>query len=202
VKRSLLRHPAIIAGVVLGLAAVTVLNIKTFASGRWFAADSAERIANHLLPPADLDLVVQAALNEELGPRRRMASAGLGGPAITRDPFSGGAASRPAPAAATPAKKSAAPEPLVCTAVMLGGREPLALINGHTHRPGDRLRGEEIVRIDTEGVTLVRADGRQRRLAVGPDTDQKPAYRVVTGPSTDQDRGETHLAGELPERNK
>lgn len=201
-KRSLLRHPAVIGGVVLGLMAVTVLNLETFASGRWFGPDADEASASHLVPPADLEEVVRgavAARNRDTG----LALAGsLGGPTITRDPFTGSVAA-PAPTTAKPASRAASrpkPAPLQCTAVMLGGRRPLALIDGESHGPGDSLGPWTIDAIDTEGVTLVRKDGRQKRLAVGPARDDEARYHVITEAEVGNDRGKTRLEDSSAER--
>ncbi|MBD3222918.1 hypothetical protein GF314_16945 [bacterium] len=202
-NRSLLRHPAVIGGVAVGLVVIAVLNFQTFAAGSWFGSGGGDQGADHLVPPSDLDDVVKDALRSGTRDPGLALAGSVGGPAVTRDPFTGGVATAPVAARepeASPRPRPSAPRPLVCTAVMLGGESPLALVNGEAYRVGDRLRGQEIVAIETDGVTLLRDDGRQTVLAVGPPRDGDSGYHVVTETLTDEDQGSTRLAGDSSER--
>ncbi len=202
-NRSPLRHPAVVGGAAVGLAVIAVLNFQTFAAGSWFGASAGDPARDHLVPPSDLDDVVQEALCGDTRDPGLALAGRVGGPAVTRDPFTGGEAlATPVVRApdAAPRPRRSAPRPLACTAVMLGGEAPLALINGEAYRLGDRVRGQAIVAIATDGVTLLRDDGHQTVLAVGPPPDGSSGYHVVTETLTDEDRGSTRLADDSAER--
>jgi hypothetical protein len=204
VNRPLLRHPAVIGGVIVGLLAVVALNIRTFASGRSFLDRGAGQARDYLVPPDDLSDVVHQAVYGEASDRGPAVAAAAAGPGLARDPFSGATTRPSAPAAPSPRRaptRAPAPStPLVCTAVMLGGQEPLALIDGETRHPGDSVRGHEIVSIAADGVLLRRADGREIMLAVGPAASDSTGFHVVTGKQIGSSRGDTRLATESTER--
>jgi len=203
VNSSLLRHPAVIAGVVVGLLAVAMLNLRTFGPARRLAGHGVDRAVGHLVPPSDLSAVVHAAVYGGT-PGRGLAQAGGGqglGPA--RDPFTGATT---APRVVTPepprprASRPAPPQPLTCTAVMLGGARPLALMGGKAYSLGDRVRGHEVVAITTEGVRLRDTAGHETVLAVGPAPADSTSFHVVTRPVAPADAGVTRLATDRPER--
>ncbi len=203
-NRSLLRHPVIIGGVVVGLLAVTVLNLRTFLPGG-AGHQRANSALGYLVPPADLADVVRDAQAGETA-HSGLATAGTGDiPGLARDPFSGGTVRpetpRPRRASATP-RPARKPDPLVCTAVMLGGLQPLALIGGQAYRPGEEVRGNEVLTIDTDGVRLRRPDGKELLLAVGSARPDSATFHVVTRTRTDAGSGETRLAADPVERNK
>lgn len=152
--------PVIAAVVVLGIA-VTILNIRTFGSKRprRRPAPTEIRVQEHPALPADLGQVVQQALDQSALPDR---SGSRPAPSqVSRDPFqrSGHAAH----AAVAPARVTA-PDSLRCAAVLLGGRRPVALIDGEAHTLGGRVRGMTIVNIDYDGVRLQTSAGDQRWL--------------------------------------
>lgn len=183
-KRPGLSHPAVIAVVLVLLAAVVVLNVRTFGSGR-----SGPRRANVAAEaqqsggvPGDLDRILE-----------RSASAGMnttGGwgeaPRVSRDPFNGKVTKRHLPTAASAAPQKTKPKPrrpgeLVCTAVMLGGRRPTAWINESSGGVGDRIRGWRVTAIDADGARLCNDQGREITLLVDGGGDGNTKYRVVTG---------------------
>jgi len=205
VNRSLLRHPVVIGGVVVGLLAVTVLNLRTFTPAGRLAGHGVDRAVGHLVPPSDLSDVVRDAVYGN-GEGRGLAQAGNGSsPSLMRDPFSGGTVKPQVVSQAKPrprAPRASKAAPLVCTAVMLGGQEPLALIAGKAYGPGDKVRGLEVLAINTEGVRLRQADGDETLLAVGPGLADSTSFHVVTRTHEPADAGVTRLATDRPERNQ
>ncbi len=200
-RRTPLKHPVVILGVAAGLLAVGVLNLQTFGPRLGLLGAGGDQAPDPLVPPPDLEMVVQAA-RDGSGPRP-FATAGDGGATVSmRDPFtSGPSPAPPGPAPAPSRRAPAAAAPLVCSAVLLGGERPLALIDGHAAGPGDQVRGHEILTISTDGVTLRAPDGDQITLAVGPQTLADGAYHVVTGTRPADAGGQTRLsASRSPER--
>jgi len=191
----------VILGVVAGLLAVGVLNLQTFGPRLGLLGSRGDQAPDPLVPPPDLEMVVQAA-RDGSGPRA-FAAAGGGGAAVSmRDPFTRGAV--PAAAAPAPApsrRRATAPAPLVCSAVLLGGERPLALIDGEPVGPGDRVRGLEILTIAADGVRLCGPDGEEITLAVGTQATADGTYHVVTGTRAAHAEGQTRLsASRSPER--
>ena len=194
-RRPNLSSPPVIAGVVVVLAVLVVVNVRTFAPhrarGRAPAA-SEVRVQAHPSLPMDLEEVLLQAgksavgLGEPVtGPR----------PAVTRDPFLASSLALPVAlpptAATTPAARSARPGGPVCTAVMLGSGEPSALVDGRLCRAGDRVGSYTIESIDRRGVTL----GGERKLflPVGSASAGEGVHVVVTGVATGDRLGRTSL---------
>lgn len=203
-NRSPLRHPVVIGGVVMGLLAVTVLNLKTFLPDGRLLQRGAERTAGYHVPPADLADVVREALAGELGKAGLATSTTAEGLALARDPFTGvkarPTAPRPRPTAPA-ASRTPKPSPLACTAIMLGGIDPVALIDGLACRPGDRVRGLEVVSIAHDGVLLKRPDGGELTLAVGSARADSASFHVVSETRMKDGAGETRLTVDPVERN-
>ncbi|MBM4131318.1 hypothetical protein FJ250_09890 [bacterium] len=173
------------AGVILVLAVLIVVNVRTFAPRRARTAAAAVadvRVQQHPALPGDLEDVR----------RRSPASAGLGAPLtwprpdVARDPFTAAAvaqqpsASPSAPRAGLrPATRGAPAGEPVCSAVMLGAGPPAALIDGRLVGVGDQVRQYVVERIDARGVLL---DGMRRLfLPVGTATAGEGAHSIVTG---------------------
>jgi hypothetical protein len=206
VIRSPLKHPVVISGVVLGLLAVALLNLHTFMGEGQLLGRGAERSTADLTPPADLsDVVHQAVRDQAGGPRVAGAAAGSGGGSgLVRDPFSGGTVRPEAtvPRVAQPRPQRAPePKPLVCAAVMLGGEQPLALIDGEARRPGQTVRGYLLLDITTTAVRLQRPDGSVLVLPVGQATSDTSGFHLVTGTVIDAGSGDTGLEVDPDERN-
>jgi len=193
-RKTPLKHPAVVIGVLCGLVAVGALNLQTFGPRLGLFGDRTAQPADPLIPPPDLEAVVQDAV-QDAGRRPVATAGGSGWPAIARDPFASGAPAPPAPAAAVRKQPDRKPDPLVCSAVLLGGARPLALIDGESHGPGDSVRGLEILTIDADGVRLRKPDGSELVLAVGPPRDEPSAYHLVTETRSAADAGQTSLAG-------
>ncbi|MEZ4387275.1 MAG: hypothetical protein R3D98_06790 [Candidatus Krumholzibacteriia bacterium] len=208
-NRSPLRHPVVVGGVVLGLLAVTVLNVRTFLPDGRLLRRGASSEAGYLIPPPDLADVVRDAVYGEGGRTRAAGGRAADEPGLLRDPFSGGTLQpdqvvTPTPTqTATPRpRRKPGPDPLVCTAVMLGGQQPLALIGGQAYRPGERVRGHEVLSIGTDGVRLRRPDGGELDLTVGPARADSTGFHVVTGSRIEAGTGDTRLAADPGERNE
>ena len=86
---SLLRNPRVVAAVLLGLVAVIVLNVKTFAPRQGLFRRAADPMADHLAPPADLDEVVRGAVAGDNKTRQFAVAGASPGLGLSRDPFSG-----------------------------------------------------------------------------------------------------------------
>ena len=80
-----------------------------------------------------------------------------------------------------------------CSAIMLGGLQSMAIINGEGHHLGDKIRGMILTAIDADGVTLRKTDGSTIHLAVGVKEDNDNSYRVVTRGRQTEDLGRTRL---------
>lgn len=203
-NRSPLRHPVVVGGVVMGLLAVTVLNLKTFLPGGKLLQRGGDRTAGYLTPPSDLADVVREAVAGDAASLGAAAMATAEAAGLARDPFSGAARRPVAPrqrAAAPAARPAPTPAALACTAVMLGGASPLALIDGEACRPGDQVRGHQVLSISPDGVRLRRPDGGELTLAVGAARADSATFHVVTEARFKTGTGETRLADDPVERN-
>ncbi len=155
-----LKSPITIVVVVFLLGAVTVLNVRTFGPllGR-NETSAGYRAQAH--PPVPSDMRQLAAHETELVRSRPLRDPALMVASLDRDPFfprqkqprpvvtptGGGASGRKASAPA--------PKPLVCSAIMLGGRRPMAIINGEGRHPGDDIRGMILTGIDADKKELL-----------------------------------------------
>jgi hypothetical protein len=194
-RKTLSSGPAV-AGVLVVLAIVIAINVRTFAprSAHWRPRQAASAQVSPPLP-VDLQDVVRHS-----GQRTEGLGRGVDGPRpdIARDPFSGnrvataasvGGFSDPLPRAVAPApRKSGQP---VCTAVMLGARAPAALIDNHLYHVGDQLGGYRVERIDARGVML--AGGGGLFLPVGIASSGAGPNVVVTGTGSGERLGRTSL---------
>jgi hypothetical protein len=195
-----LKHPAVVLGVAVGLVAVGLLNLRTFGPElKLFGARHDDR-STHLTPPDDLEDVVRSAVAGRGPGDLALAGDGAAG-TLLRDPFTR-ASSRPQVAPVRTERRTR-PRPAVpaleCSAVLLGGERPLALIGGESYGPGDRVRDHEILTIDADGVRLRRPDGGELVLAVGPPQTDPPAYHLVTETRNDDDAGQTRLSASRTE---
>lgn len=164
-RRMRLDAKPVVAIVLVLLAVVAALNVRTFGGARKGAQRVAARVQSYPVPPSDLERVLRQAMSEGTAaaaadPERRL-------PALGRDPF----LARPlpvSPASATAATAAvAAAGPLRCAAVMLGGLRPTALIDGRACLEGETVAGWLIGTIAPDGVHLIAADGGTRFLPVG-----------------------------------
>lgn len=190
-----LSHPVVIGGVIVLLAAVTVLNIRTFGSKkprrRPVAAATNGAARDYPTLPTDLNQVLarSAAAGMTATPDRWGES-----PRIRRDPFR----SPDVPVVtgspeSSPTVRVTAGDSLVCEAVMLGGRRPVAVIGGRAMAVQEEIRGHRLVRIGPDGAWLSDAAGREIFLPVGGGQVSKKAYRMVNGVPSRTDLGSTTL---------
>lgn len=200
--RSPLRHPVVIGGVVVGLLAVATLNFMTFAPDRRGRSHRGGGADGYLTPPDDLASMVDDARRGPRGPAGTGAVRASAGGELMRDPFSGVA--RQAPTAAPAPRRNRSRRTataLTCSAVMLGGERPVALISGRAYQPDQVVRGHTITAITADGVTLRRPDGGELVLAVGPARGDSLSFHVVTTLPAPDSAGETRLAPDTDERN-
>lgn len=167
-SRLSLKSPPVIAAVVILGIAVTVLNIRTFGSKspRRKPAPALARVQEYPAIPADLGRVVQQALQQEALPAR---SGTRQSPArVERDPFQRTGHAVHATAVAIPLAEGEA-DSLRCAAVLLGGKRPVALIDGEACTLGSWVRGMTIENIEYDGVSLRTSDGDLRFLPLITD---------------------------------
>ncbi len=167
-----LKNPALIAVVLVLLAAVTVLNIRTFGTGRKKHSAGTARAQAYPVLPGDLNELVRLAGEDLRNERPDVDTAASVPSRPRRDPFRDAkqavkSSSRVmGPRTHTTRARQKEPAP-PCAAVLVGGPRPLALIGGRTLGLGDRTGDATIVEIGTGGVVLQDENGRRRILRVG-----------------------------------
>lgn len=193
-----LKSPVTIAVVAVLLAGVVVLNLRTFGgltpSG---GQDRGYRLQAHPPVPSDVGQMVhhQVLVTEQ----RSLASARVPGGPVGRDPFfpekfQPTLKRQPTRKKGGSRKTSGKPKAaLECSAIMLGGISPLAIINGEGRRLGDKIQGQVVTDIDADGVTLAQPNGHEKRLPVGQVNDDGQGYRVVTRTRETDELGRTRL---------
>ncbi len=193
VKRLSLSNPIVIAVVLVLLVVVGFANVRTFMPQ--IEMRSQQKADNNDYPevPLDLQQVLARSAGAGLSPTGTGRAAT---PSLRRDPFARPAPkSTPRPVKPKPATsaKVVSPDTLVCAAVMLGGKIPLALINGQTLVLGDRIRDFQVVGISTDGVQLQDDKKQTLFLEVGRKTEFDRAYKMVTKVTDQKDLGRTAL---------
>jgi hypothetical protein len=192
-KRLSLSNPIVVVVVLVLFAAVLVVNLRTFGFKNRPQTAQAEVVQGYPTLPVDLEQVLRRSA--VAGPSSGGLVAGSPLPALGRDPFAA-RKSRTKPVAVEKALEPvtiADPDSLACAAVMLGGRRPVALINGEPLAVGDRIRGFQVMKIETTGVSLQHSDGRSRFLIVGRSGASSKSYRMVTDVPDREDLGRTSL---------
>lgn len=193
-----LKSPVTIVVVVALLGAVTALNIKTF-GGRFGRPDSTRSYRMQAHPPVPSDVRQLVVHEADLARSQIPRDTKLRVASLDRDPFFPPQKQpRPVvmPVARPSVKKKVVqkPEnPLECSAIMLGGQRPMAIINGEGRHPGDTIRGMTLTGIDADGVTLKKSDGTLSRLPVGVMENSEDRYRLVTRTRKNNDQGRTSL---------
>jgi len=178
------------------LVAVVVLNVRTF-GGRSAGRHSSDdyQVQTHPPVPANLGLPASHTVSLQTVGREPAPTPDIDG--LTRDPFFPHQAqpktiTRPQHSSSRAGTRTRS-KPLTCSAIMLGGNRPMAIIDSEGRHPGDKIRGLTVTDIDADGVTLTRADGTTTRLTVGVQEDKDQAYRVVTRTGHADDHGRTRL---------
>ena len=187
-KQISLKSPGTIAVVVVLLAVVAVMNVRTFGGyGSNQKNQQGYRLQAHPPVPSDQAETTHASGTANLGrdpffPHRK--NSGIQAQASrTSKPSS-------RPTAKPPARRS---RTLQCSAIMLGGKSNMAIIDGEGRHLGDKIRGMTITGIDADGVTFRKTNGSTTHLAVGVQEENNLSYRVVTRARKSGDQGRTHL---------
>ncbi len=190
-----------IALVSLMLVGVVALNINTF-GGMSRGSDSARgyRLQAHPPVPSDMGQMMKHAI--EIRPAENSLEAGPVATSLKRDPFFPTKAQhKPVMKNSTHRRKTttkpkARVNPLECSAIMLGGKLPMAIINGEGRHPGDSIQGMVLVGIDADGVTFRKSDGSITHLSVGVPESENQNYRVITRTRELDDQGRTSLVNQ------
>lgn len=184
-----LRSPQVIAVVAILLVAVAAVNVRTFGAKGSNRRQAQERVQAQPSLPADLGELVRAAGERQRNPEREIAAeAGLT-QALVRDPFSGSgpqSTRQPAPADAPGRRPRPAGKALVCSAVLLSGAQPVALIGGKAYAPGQQVAGCQVLEVSLLGATLQEPDGGTVFLRVMDKPAAEGSFRV-TGGGAEQD---------------
>lgn len=198
-NRISLKHPAVVGVVALGLVGVVALNISTFAMPQRGARSAERGVRVQAHPPVPMD-ARPAVWNINRTQEEPKAGKRMEEP-LKRDPFFP-MAEQSVPTVPKkvrknkrrkgPARKPAA-KPMVCTAVLLMGKSPMAVIDGVGRSPGETVRGLTVKEIDADGVTLMDANGGVKHLSIGPEKQMDQAYRVVTRVEGAHENGQTRL---------
>lgn len=191
-----LKSPPVLAGMGLMLIVVVVINLRTF--GVSLPGRGQKHVVRQQRPPvpAELQLASESMFEDRLLP---MPSPALNKPVLRRDPFlatilSGAPAQTQSGRAKTAkgAKPRSQKSRLTCSAILLGGKRPTALIDGEALGPGDLVRGYRIVEITATEVLLKKSTGQALTLWVAPDNKDQGTFKVVTGVQP-ADHGTTRL---------
>ena len=181
----------VIVSIVVLLLAVVILNWRVFQPLRSNKTRQQVTQSDEVYVPDDLD-----GLKYMASQRLALANSGnapaqagsFGAGAGLRDPFRKSTDPTPAPirGRSGSTKTSRQQVKLSCTAVLLGGKQPTALINNKPCHPGDIVAGYRIVRIDETGV-LLDNKSRRRFLPVGAGTNDQTHYPPVhSKPASDK----------------
>lgn len=184
----------LVAGVLVLLAIVAVVNVMVFKPGSRRAPTRQVRVQAAQALPLDLgDFRHDGAL-----PADDLAAWGASStPVLRRDPFGRDEPAAPVESATVAAEEQTPPNPEpaapVCNAVLLGGGQPAAVISGKSYRLGDQLDQYTVVAIGRIGVKLRDASGADLFLAVNPGSDSPRRSRIVNGEIPEEGLGETSL---------
>ncbi len=195
-KQISLKSPITIGVVMVLLVAVGYLNVSTF-GGKRSGVFRGYRVQAH--PPVPADAGRLAAFSETsavLGDKMASAYTADG---LERDPFQWGK-SRPKSVPKPVVKRSRKTKvvrkkakALQCSAIILGGIKPMAIIDGEGRYQGEKVRGMILASIDADGVTFRKADGSTMHLVVGVKEDDENSFRVVTRSRENEDTGRTRI---------
>jgi hypothetical protein len=183
----------VIAGVLVLLAIVAVINIAVFKPGRRPERRAAVRVqASQPLPTDLVDL-----RGEATPPRGDLAAwAPSATPRLKRDPFGtlrDGPSGAPLAAETEPPPAETGPAPLVCNAILLVGDHPTAVINGQSYRVGDACRAYQVAAIGSLGVKLTSNAEPELFLSVHSDGQAAGQSRIITEKTKKRGLGQTSL---------
>lgn len=193
-KQVSLKSPVTIAVVTVLLVGVVFLNLNTF-GGKGGKTSRGYRVQAHPPVPMDVRQLVSCETNFQGAGR----ASAISMENLERDPFFPDQ-TQPVSVMASTVRRSSKrsqrkpkAKPLECSAIMLGGVQPMAIISGEGRHPGDKIRGMVLSAIDADGVTFIKANGSSFRLPVGVQEDNKDSFRVVTRVQNTDEQGRTRL---------
>ncbi len=197
-KQANKKIPIILSVVAVMLVFVVYLNLQTFGVIGDNKTSRGYRVQAHPPVPSDLGQFASHEAQPEVAWSMTGASAEL----LIRDPFFP-QQSQPVPVVMATQKKptrKAVPrkrtKSLQCSAIMLGGKSPMAIIDGEGRHIGDSIRGMVLTKIDADGLTFRRSNGTAKYLPIGVQEDDENNYRVVTRTRNNNDQGRTSLQGQ------
>lgn len=195
-KRPSLNSKPLIAVVLVLIAAVAAFNVHTFGGVRQKRHLAQVRLQSAPPFPVDLNEVVRSSGESPAGPAPARDTLA----ALARDPFNTKQpVARTASRTTRMTKRSRAghrsrkTSSLHCDAVFPGGKAPLALIQGKAYHLGDKVSGYEVGSISATGVKLMNRHGKKLFLAVGTESEEQGASRVITNLPAGDHEGRTRL---------
>jgi hypothetical protein len=203
-KQVSLKSPVTIAVVIILLGGVAYLNVNTF-GGMNKKSSRGYRVQAHPSVPLDVGQLAVCEMGLPDSAHKKVSAFAV--ESLQRDPFFPGQGQpKPMVQPTTKRRKKSVTtrtrvKPLECTAIMLGGNQPMAIINGEGRYPGDKIRGLILTNIDADGVTFRQADGSFTHLAVGVQEDENQSFRVITRAQKREDLGRTRLVDQYQEGN-
>ncbi len=183
----------------LALVGVVALNVRTFMPERGSRkTERGYRLQAH--PPVPLDARPAGWEMAPPAPEDAGTRASTAVDELTRDPFfpvrkrvvaRSKAPQRHRARAAAPRRRAA--KTPVCSAVLLMGAKPMAIIDGKGYHPGEKMGKMVVEEITADAVVLRDSRGRTHRLGVGPAKNDTSQYRVVTRTRATDEQGRTRL---------
>jgi len=185
-----LKSKPVMAVVAVIFAVVVVANIETFKPGKKTKSQPELRLQASQPMPFDL---LSLRLKSTIPAENLAAWTDRGTPELARDPF--GNVHSYQPLEVTP-DSVAVIEPVTvwqCNAVLLGGRDPVAMVNGKSFKVGESVDGLLVAAIGTTGVKLTDKNGKSTFLPVQPIRDFAGQARIVNEKSHMKSQGKTRL---------
>jgi hypothetical protein len=185
-----LKSKPAMAVIAVMFAIVVIANVATFKPGKKSPRQPDVRLQASQPMPIDL---LSLRLESTIPAENLAAWANRGAPELERDPF--GNAHSYQPLEVSP-DSVAAVEPVVawqCNAVLLSGRDPVAIVNGKSLRIGEKVDGLLVAAIGTTGVKLTSTNGESTFLPVQAERDFAGQARIVNENSHKKSRGNTRL---------
>jgi len=197
-KQISLKSPATIVVVVVLLVAVTIMNVRTFGGRPGVGkTTSGHRVQAHPPVPSDVSSLVNRKISPAIFEGKSSAPANVD--YFGRDPFllHQRQSEIVMQTSTTQISDSCDTEnkiqPLQCSAIMMVGSRPMAILDGKGCCPGDEVRGMILTSIDTKGVSFRDSTGSTIHLAVGIQENKNTHYRVITRTRKSEDQGRTRL---------
>ena len=178
-----LKNPVLIGVLVVAIAGVVILNMKTFGPRKSAPRRYQAAVMDGPAVPPDLPLLVREVAAATQSRPRTGADHGAAAAALDRDPFV------PPRAAKTPVTgtrrtnttTAARPDPLVCTAVLTRGKQASARINDRFYTVGSKVRGYTVAWVASNGVTLKDKRGKSHFLPLNKESGRNKAFAIQVG---------------------